>query len=194
MTIGDGGRHLGAGIMTRNCHHALVLGAALLTLTACAAGSSGEAGKDAQTAPAFSAQDAAFLSRAGTSGLEEVTFARLVQTKAANQSLRGFAMALIADLTPVNQKLAALTESKGLAPPTAMDEHHADLYQRLQSLNGIAFDRGYLDGQLQELTMVIQVFQREADRGSDMQVQSLAQQNLPMLLDHLRAASVISGQ
>ncbi len=172
----------------------LILGASLLALTACEGGSSGQSGKEAQATGAFSAVDATFLNRAGTAGLQEVTFAHPAQTKAANPTLHSFAASLIADLTPVNQRLAALTASNGLAPPTDMDEHHAAMYQQLQATNGVTFDRTYLEGQLQQLTLLIQIFQSEADRGSDPQVRGLAQQNLPMLLDHLRAASAIAGQ
>jgi putative membrane protein len=179
--------------MTKAYYLALILGAALLTLTACQGGSSGQSGKEAQ-APAFSAADAAFLNRAGTSVPEEITFARLAQTKASNPTVRSFAAALIADLTPVNQQLAALTESNGLVAPTDMDERHAAMFEQLKAMNGLIFDRGYLNGQLQQLTLLIQAFQSEADRGSDPQVRSLAQQNLPMLLDHLRAVSAIAGQ
>ena len=100
---------------------------------------------------------------------------------------------MVADFTVLNQQNAALTQSKGLNPPSEMDERHAMLLQQLQPLNGVAFDRAYLDGQLQELTLIIQGFQREADSGSDTQVRSLAQQNLPMLTQQLRTASGIAG-
>jgi putative membrane protein len=178
--------------MIKISHVALVVGTALCSLTACGTGSSG--GKEAQAPAEFSAKDASFINRAGTSGLEEVAFAQLAVTKASNPEVRSFASSMIADLTPVNQQLAALTQSKGLAPPTEMDDRHAALYQQLQSLNGARFDRDYLDGQLQELTTVILAFQAEADSGSDAQVRSLAQQNVPMLLEHLRTARTIAGQ
>jgi putative membrane protein len=178
--------------MTRISHVALLLGSALFCLTACGTGSPG--GKEAQAPAEFSAKDATFINRSGTSGLEEVAFAQLAVTKANNSEVRSFAKSMIADLTPVNQQLAALTQSKGLTPPTDMDERHAAQYQQLESLNGPRFDRGYLDGQLQELTMVILAFQAEADSGSDPQVRSLAEQNVPMLLEHLRTAKTIAGQ
>jgi putative membrane protein len=177
--------------MTRFSHVAVLLGMALLCLTACGTSSSG--GQEAQAPAEFSAKDASFVSRAGTSGLEEVAFAQLAVAKANNPAVRSFAGSMIADLTPVNQQLATLTQSKGLTPPTDMDERHAALYQHVESLSGPGFDRGYLDGQLQELTTVIQAFQAEADTGSDPQVRSLAAQNVPMLLEHLRMAKTIAG-
>lgn len=180
--------------MTRISHIALLLGTALICLTACGTGPSAQSGKDAQASAEFSPKDATFINRAGTAELEEVAFAQLAVTKANNPAVRSFASSMIADLTPVNQQLAALAQSKGLTQPTDMDERHAALYQQLETLNGPRFDQGYLDGRLQELTMVIQVFQAEADSGSDPQVRSLAQQNVPMLLEHLRTARTIANQ
>ena len=171
---------------------ALMLGAILLCLTGCEAGS-GPSGTGAQGRPALTDADIVFLNRAGTAGLEEVTFARLAETKAGNPTVRSFATSMVADFTVLDQQNAALTQSKGLNPPSEMDERHAMLLQQLQPLNGVAFDRAYLDGQLQELTLIIQGFQREADSGSDTQVRSLAQQNLPMLTQQLRTASGIAG-
>jgi len=174
--------------MTGISHVAPILGIALLSLTACDSGPAVHAATDAQ-APS----DAVYINRASTSGLEEATFARLAETKATNPAVRSFAASLIADLKPLNQQLAALIQSRGMTPPTDMDQRHAMAYQQLQSQNGPAFDRAYLDGQLQELTMVIQAFQAEADSGKDPPVRALAQQNVPVLFQHLRAASVIAG-
>ena len=178
--------------MTRLSRVVLILGAALFSLAACGTGPSAQSGQG-QAAPALSSAEALFINRAGTSGLEEVTFARLAETKAANPTVRSFATSLIADLAVVNQQLADLTRSKGLTPPSEMDDRHAALYQQLQSLNGPAFDRAFLEGQLQELTMMIEAFQKEADSGTDPQVRGLAQQHLPMLLRHLQAANAIAA-
>lgn len=168
--------------MIKTCHIALMLGAVLLCLTGCKSGSTGQSGKGSQAAPALSDADVAFMSRAGSAGLEAVTFGRLAETRASNATLRSFAASLIADLNGVNQQMATLTQSKGLTPPTEMDDRHAMLLQHLQTLNGPAFDKAYLDSQLQELTLIIQAFQHEADSGKDPQVRSLAQQYLPMLI------------
>jgi putative membrane protein len=179
--------------MTKVSHVVLILGTALLSLTACGTSPSGQSGKEGQVGQELSPAGALFINRSGTSGLEEVTFARLAETRTTNSAVRGFAASMIADLAPVNQQLAALTQINKITPPSEMDERHAMLLQQLQTLNGPAFDRAYLDGQLQELTMLIQAFQKEADSGTDPRVRSFAQQNLPMLLQHLQKASTIVG-
>ena len=178
--------------MTRILHVALILGAALLSLAACQpAGQGGTADQSAgqaQATPAQLAADTAFINTAGTLGLEEVRFAQLAETKAADPAVRRFAAKMIADHTMVDQALAALAQSKGITPPSNMDARDETLYRQLQSLDGPAFDRAYIDGQMQDLTMVIEAFQAEADSGKEPQVRSFAQQYLPMMQQHLQMA------
>jgi len=181
--------------MTKTSHVALILGAALFCLTACQpteqAGTT--APGQAQATTALSKVDVTFINKAGTSGLEEVTFAQLAETKATDPAVRGLAEKIVANFTTVNQQLAALAQSNGMTTPSEMSGPHQILYRQLQSQNGPAFNRAYIDRQLQDLTMAIETFQTEADSGSDPRVRSFAQQSLPMLLETLQTASAMAN-
>ena len=180
--------------MTRTSHVALILGATLFSLTACQpAEQAGTTAQSAGQARALSTVDATFINSAGTSGLDEVAFAQLAGTKAADQEVRRFAEKTIADFTTVNQQLAVLAKGKGMTPASDMDGRHQVVFHELQSLNGAAFDRAYMDGQLQDLTVMMRAFQTEADSGSDPQVRSFAQQHLPMMLQHMQMAVAFHG-
>ncbi len=180
--------------MTRSLHVALILGAALLSLAACQpaeqAGTTVPSAGQAQATPALSTADASFINTAGTLGLEAVRFAQLAATNATDP-VRRFATKMIADHTMVNQQLAALAQSEGMTPPSDMDARHETLYRQLQSLNGPAFDRAYTDGQMQDVTMVIEAFQTAADSGANPQMRSFAQRYLPMMQQHLQMALTI---
>ena len=171
--------------MTKNCDIPLILGATLFALAACQADQSAAQG---QAAPALTEANAAFFNAAGTLGLEEVQFAQLAQTKAASPAVRSYATKMLADHTTVDEQLATLAQGKGIAPPTNMDAQHETLYRQLQSMSGPAFDHAFVNGQLQDVTMVIEAFQNEADSGKDPQVRSFAQQYLPMMQQHLQLA------
>ncbi|HTB47917.1 MAG TPA: DUF4142 domain-containing protein [Acetobacteraceae bacterium] len=179
--------------MTKAHHPALILGAALFTLTACQDGTTGQSAGQAQAAP-LTKVDVAFINRAGPAGLGEVAFASLAQTKASDPAIRDLAIKMIADFNPANRQIAALAQSNDMAPAADMDGHHQVVFHQLESLNKGAFDRAYISGQLQDLTMVIQVFQTEADSGSLPQVRSVAQQHLPVLLEDLQMANKIGNQ
>jgi len=179
--------------MTRSFHFAPLLGAALFVLAGCqSAGQPGTATPGKPT-PEQVAATLAFIDTAGTSGVKEVAFARLAETKTVDPAVRSFAEKMIADLGPVNQQLAALAQSKGAAPPTDIDGPHQVVYQHLQSLRGPAFDRAYVDGELQDLTVTTLAFQSEADTGTDPEVRGFAKQYLPMMLEHVRLSHAIFG-
>jgi putative membrane protein len=182
--------------MTKVTHVALMLGTALFFLTACQpaeqSGTTAQSAGQAPATPAQSAANAIFINAAGMSGIEEVRFAQVAETKATDPEVRRFAEKIIADFNPVDQRLAALAESKGTMLASDMDGRHQMLYQQFQSLNGPAFDRAYVDGELKDLTTATEIFQTEADSGSDQQVRSFAKQYLPMMLEDVRAISAIT--
>ncbi len=171
--------------MTKGFLAALVLGTALLTLAACQ--SAGQEGTTSQSGEPAKA-DATFLNTAGASGIAEVKFAQLAATKATDPAVRSFADKMVADYAPVNQQLNDLAQGIGADLPSDMDARDQTLYAQLQSLDGRAFDRTYMDGQLQDLTMVIQAFQGAADGAKNPKVRSFAQQYLPMTQQHLQMA------
>jgi putative membrane protein len=183
--------------MTKVSLVALILGAALFPLAACQpaeqAGTPAQSAGQAPGTPGQPNANAVFVNRAGMSGLEEVRFAQVAETKATDPAVRRVAEKIIADLTAVNQQLAALAESKGMAPPSDVGGRNEMLYQQLQSLSGPAFDRAYTGGELQDMTMVTETFQSEADSGSDPQVRSFAQQYVPMMLEHVRMMGTVAG-
>ncbi len=180
--------------MTKVSHVGPILGVALFALSACQpAGQTGSTAKSEGDAQALSTADVRFVNAAGTSGLVAVTFAQLAKMKATDPAVRHLAETTIADLTSVDQQLAALAQGIGMTPPTDMDGRHQVLYHQLQAMNGPAFDHAYVDGQLQDLTVAIQAFQAEADSGSKPQLRNFAQQNLPVMMDQLRMAGTIAG-
>lgn len=177
--------------MTRSFHVALILGAVLPALAACHSTAPGDATAPSAAEPTKA--DVTFVDSAGALELAEVGFGQLAVAQANNPLVRGFAMKIVADHTPINQQLIALAQGKGMAMPTDMDGRHQVLYRQLQAMQGPAFDRAYLNAQLQDLTMLIQAFQAEADSGTDAQLRSLAQQFLPTVQQHLHIALEISN-
>jgi putative membrane protein len=177
--------------MTRRFRAALILGAALLILPACQPTAPGDATAES-AAQEPSKVDLTFVSAAAPLELAEIGFGQLAAAQANNPSVRSFATKIVADHTAINRKLVALAQGKGMATPSDMDEHHQVSYHELQAMKGPAFDRAYLNAQLQDLTMLIQTFQAEADSGADAQLRGLAQQCLPTVQQHLHMALEIS--
>jgi putative membrane protein len=185
--------------MIRNGSHlALMLGSGLLALAACQraeqAATTVQSAAQAQTTPTLSTTDATFINMAGTAGFEEVTFGQLAQTKANNPAVRRFAAQMVADHTAANEQLAALGQRKQLTPPSSMDTSHDRLYQQLQTMRGRAFDKAYMEGQVQDHIMAVQAFETEAQSGTDPEVRRFAQQHLAAMQQHLQMARTLAGR
>jgi putative membrane protein len=171
---------------------------ALVSLVACQraeqAATTVQSAAQAQTTPTLSTTDATFINLAGTSGIEEITFGQLAQTKASRAAVRNYAAQMVTDHTAANQQLIALAQAKQMTPPSSMDMLHQQLFQKLQGMRGQAFDRAYMDSQVQDHVMVVEAFHTEATNGTDPQVRSFAQQNLPTMQQHLQMARGLTGQ
>jgi putative membrane protein len=80
----------------------------------------------------------------------EVMTSEPAQTRASSQAVRNFAAMMITDHTAANQRLTAL----GITPqPNLLSQQltqaATQLTQSLSTLTGAAFDRAYMDAQLQ---------------------------------------------
>lgn len=170
----------------------------LLALAACQSADKAavatQSAVQAQTTPSLSTTDATFLNTASVAGNEEVQFGQLAEKKANLRSTRSFAARMVTDHTAAGQQLATLAQSKQITPDTAMDPDHTTQFASLQKLHGRAFDRAYLNGQLQDHMAAVQLFQNEAQNGTDPQVRAFAQQTLPTLQAHLKMVQGLSGQ
>ena len=178
--------------MTVDSRTMLLATIALLSLAGCQqaekAATDVKSAAQAQTNPTLSTSDVTFINTAATSGVEEVQFAELAETKATTPAIRNFASLMVKDHTAANEKLTALATRKQFTPPTSMDTMHENAYDTLKNSKGRAFNKAYLDGQVQDHMQVVQAFKDEAQSGTDPDVKAFAQELLPTLEHHLALA------
>lgn len=148
----------------------------------------------AQAAPPLSAADTAFFDQASRSGIEEVTFGQLARQHATRASTRAFGVKMVDAHTPVNQQLTQLATSKGVTPPATMDDAHQASYDALSKLRGRRFDRTYLNGQATDHAATLQLFQTEAQNGTDPDVKAFAARVTPDIQSHLDMAKRLGGR
>ena len=147
----------------------------------------------AQTTPTLSTTDATFFDNASRSGIEEVTFSQLARQHAVRSSTRTFAVKMVDAHTPVNQQLTQLAATKSITPPTTMDDTHQTAYAALAKLHGRAFDRAYLNAQATDHAATLQVFQNEAQNGTDPDVKAFAARIAPQIQGHLDMVEKLGG-
>jgi len=102
-----------------------------------AVGTSGAADKN------LSRSDKDFLTDAATANMAEIELARLTNDHAANAEVKTFAQMMIDDHTKALNDLKALASTHSIALPTALDDKHNDLRDKLSKAQGNDFDRDY---------------------------------------------------
>lgn len=141
---------------------------------------------DATTAQRPGSQDEAFAREAAVGGRAEVELAQVARQRASSPSVKALAEKIEADHTKANAELGTLTGEKGWRVEQTPDAKHAALKRRLESLEGQAFDRAYLDAMHKDHTKDIAAFRKQAETGSDASLKAFASKTLPHLEEHLR--------
>ena len=139
-------------------------------------------------------EEKSFIEHVARDNQAEVDLSRLAQQKAASPQVKALAQRLAADHGKANQQLAQIAQQEGVPVRPGVDKDKAALRARLETLNGPAFDRAFLQAQLQDHQRDIQYFQRETKSLKDPQLKSYAQQTLPVLQQHLQLVQQTKNQ
>lgn len=133
-------------------------------------------------------EDIEFVLDAAKGGMAEVELGKLAADRAQNDEVKKFAQRMVDDHTKANDQLKQIAESKSIKLPTDLEAKDKALMQRLEKLNGAAFDRAYMNAMVNDHTKDVNEFKKEANAGRDSQVKSFASSTLPTLEEHLQQA------
>lgn len=180
---------------------ALLGAAALAVLAGCTQGektadvaaANAQAAAQAQNNPTLSTSDSLFIDQAARSGLAEVQEGQVAQQQARRAAVRQFAAMMVTDHSAVNDQLMALAQQKQITPPNAPTDLQRGDLTRLQAMKGAAFDRQYLDEQVADHQQVLNLFQTEAQQGTDPDVKAFAAKYAPTIAHHLEEAEKLGG-
>jgi putative membrane protein len=133
-------------------------------------------------------EDIEFVLDAAKGGRAEVELGQLASQRAQNDEVKKFAQRMVDDHTKANEQLKQIAESKSIKLPDDLEAKDKTLMQRLEKLNGAAFDRAYMNAMVTDHVKDVSEFKREANGGRDPQVKSFASSTLPTLEEHLQHA------
>ena len=88
--------------------------------------------------------DRAFVAKVSQGGMFEVAAGKLAALKGSTQDIRDFGAMEVHDHTLVGNKLTAISQGEGLSFPTTPNAEFQAKMERLQSLQGPAFDSAYM--------------------------------------------------
>src|SRR6185437_12174691 len=113
---------------------------------------------------------------------------RLGEQKAQTTEVKALARRLVADHTKANQQLMKIAQQEGVQSPGQPSKSQSNERSKLEKLNGQAFDQAFVKEIVQDHQKDIKYFQKEQNSLKDPQLKSFAQQNLPVLQQHLQMA------
>src|SRR3984957_16805168 len=138
--------------------------------------------------------DATFYKKAAESGIFEVEAGNQAQQKANMQPVKDFGAMMVKDHTAAGDQLKSLASSKGVSLPTSASVSEMAEKGKLDVLSGDTYDKSYIRGQIKAHHEAIALFKKEIASGQDADAKSFAQQRLPTLQHHLKAAQAIATQ
>jgi putative membrane protein len=162
--------------------------------------SAGITGAMAQTAvppeaPAtLNAVDFNFVGQANLGAPFQVDSGRLAETKATNAAIRNYAHLMVTSHIPVVGALNVILKQKNVTPSSTLLHGAYDaMIFTLRSDRGAAFDRNYVNGQVEYQKGNAALFEQEIQNGADPDLKEFARKTLPKIVDHLHRAEKLAA-
>jgi putative membrane protein len=130
-----------------------------------------------------------FLTHAAQDGEAEIELGRIAQEKAADTKVKDFGARMQKDHGNANAELRAIAAKKGLTIPGGPGPHAA-MKNRLEKLQGAAFDQAYMRAMVDDHSKAVKEFQM-ATNSPDADVKAFAAKTLPTLQEHLKLAQEV---
>jgi putative membrane protein len=145
------------------------------------------------SASQLSAVDANFVAQANLGAPFQIDSGRLAEKKGTTDAIRDYAHLMVVSHIPVVKLNAVLQRKKMAAPPnTLLHGAYDAMVASLQAERGAAFDRDYVDGQVEYQKGNAALFQYEIQNGTDSDLKEFARQTLPKIEDHLHRALALA--
>jgi putative membrane protein len=152
-----------------------------------------------ETLPGATLSDSNVMSVLDSFGDGEIDAAQLAQQKAVTPEVRAFAARVLKEhreLNDANRHLAAELSVKPEAPALAshVAKAHKDAMRTLLAASGPAFDRAYVNHEIQQHVRVFAFLQAAAETETTAELKQELVRTGPDLLSHISAARALARQ
>jgi len=141
-----------------------------------------------------SSNDAAFVKTLAAGGMAEVETGKVAAKRASNNDVKKFAEKMVTDHSKTNDKLKSLAKARKVELPTSTTPEQQEKKAMLEAQRGIAFDRQYIQSQVQAHEKTVQLLQQQIASGQDANTRQFAQEILPTVKHHLEMARQLNAQ
>jgi putative membrane protein len=142
----------------------------------------------------LSASDSKFVKEAAVGGMEEVQLGQLAAQKATDPDVKNFGQKMVDDHSKANDQLKQVASQKGITVPSSLPASKQKDVDKLNKLNGAAFDKAYVSMMVQDHKKDVAEFKKESTKAKDTDVKGFASSTLPTLQDHLKMITDISAK
>jgi putative membrane protein len=136
---------------------------------------------------------AIFVREAALGNMAEVELGQLAVSKSSNADVKQFGQRMVTDHGKALQDLKAVAVQENFQLPTALDDKHRPVKDRLEKLSGGDFDRAYVKEMVRDHNEDVRVFQEQALRGTNAAVRDYAARTLPTLQEHQKMINNINN-
>jgi putative membrane protein len=140
----------------------------------------------------LASQDRDFIERAAQGGNAEIKIGGLAPERALRPEVIAYGRMMVDAHSSSNRELTAIADTKRIVLPSSLGDNQAS-FDRVADFKLDPFDREFVKVMVEDHQMAAQLFQNEANGGSDPALKSFAAATLPMILDHLAKAKALAA-
>jgi putative membrane protein len=141
-----------------------------------------------------SEQDKTFLTGQQQTNLAEVALGKTVMERATNEKVRELASNLVTAHQTVSGENTALAQKLGITSPTEPSAEQKATAEKILALSGEAFDKAFVDAQVEGHTKSIEKAKTEISSGSNPDVKAFATAYVPKAQGHLEMSRTVQSQ
>jgi putative membrane protein len=148
----------------------------------------------ARGAGELNAVDFNFVGHANLGAPFQIDSGRLAETKGTSAAIRSYAHLMVTSHIPVVDALNVILKKKDVTPSnTLLHGAYDAMISTLKADHRTAFDRNYVNGQVEYQKGNTALFEQEIQSGSDPELKEFARQTLPKIVDHLDRAETLAA-
>jgi putative membrane protein len=137
----------------------------------------------------LNAVDFNFVGQANLGAPFQVDSGRVAEAKGTSPAIRSYANLMVSSHIPVADALNAILRRKSITPSnTLLHSAYDAMLFTLAADHGAAFDRNYVNGQVEYQKGNAALFEQEIQNGNDPDLRQFARETLPKIEDHLQRA------
>jgi putative membrane protein len=144
---------------------------------------------------ALVSQHCNFVGQANLGAPFQIDSGRLAETKGTSAAIRSYAHLMVTTHIPVVDALNVILKKKNVTPTnTLLHGAYDAMISTLEADRRAAFDRNYVNGQVEYQKGNAALFEQEIQNGNDPELKEFAHQTLPKIVDHLHRAEKLAAE